>query len=103
MEPEKRIKDRTHHDHENFGVSSSPDLGLLPLFASVRSAPNSFGLWGPHMSDQTVPDAPTADYSGGREWTQRLLIFASVCVIAEIAWLTALAWATLSLARWLFF
>jgi hypothetical protein len=53
---------------------------------------------------ETVPDDPTAD-SGSREWTQRFLNFGclSGCAIAEIAWLTALAWATLSLARWLFF
>ena len=53
---------------------------------------------------ETVPDGPTAD-SGSREWTQRFLdfCFLSVCVIAEIAWLTMLAWATLSLTRWLFF
>jgi hypothetical protein len=58
------------------------------------------------MSDQaeTVPDGPTAD-SGSREWTERFLIFGflSVCAIVEIAWLTVLAWATLSLTRWLFF
>jgi len=53
---------------------------------------------------ETVSDGPTADSVSG-EWTQRFLDFAflSVCLIAEIAWLTALAWATLSLARWLFF
>ena len=53
---------------------------------------------------ETVPDGPTADL-GSREWTQRFLIFGflSVCAIAEIAWLTVLAWATLSLTRWLFF
>ena len=68
------------------------------------------------MSDPTekVPDRPTADFgspdgptadSGSREWTPRFLIFGflSVCVIVEIAWLTMLAWATLSLAHWLFF
>ena len=51
----------------------------------------------------SVPDAPTAD-SGSGEWTQRFLIFGflSVCAIAEIAWLIMLAWATLSLTRWLF-
>jgi hypothetical protein len=51
-----------------------------------------------------VPDGPTAN-SVSREWTQRFFIFAflSVCVIAMVAWLTALAWVTLSLARWLFF
>ena len=58
------------------------------------------------MSDQaeTVPDGPIAD-SGSRGWTQRFLIFGflSVCAIVEIAWLTVLAWATLSLTRWLFF
>jgi hypothetical protein len=47
------------------------------------------------MSDQTVtvPGAPTAD-SG----SERFLIFgfSSVCVIAEIAWLTALAWDLIS-------
>ena len=49
------------------------------------------------------PDGPTAD-SGRREWTQRFLdfCFLSVCAIAEIAWLIMLAWATLSLALWLF-
>ena len=49
------------------------------------------------------PDDPTAD-SGSRGWTQRFLnfVFLSVCAIAEIAWLTVLAWATLSFARWLF-
>ena len=53
---------------------------------------------------ETVPDAPTAD-SGSREWTQRFLSFGflGVGVIAEIAWLTMLAWATLSFTRWLFF
>jgi hypothetical protein len=52
---------------------------------------------------ETVPDGPTAD-SGSREWTQRFLnfVFLSVCAIAEIAWLTVLAWVTLSFARWLF-
>jgi len=67
------------------------------------------------MSDptETVPDGPTADSGSpddptadsGREWAQRILNFGclSVFAIAEIAWLTALAWATLSLARWLFF
>ena len=43
--------------------------------------------------------------SGSREWTQRFLEFGfwSVFAIAEIAWLIVLAWATLSLAHWLFF
>ena len=43
--------------------------------------------------------------SGSRERTQRFLIFGffCVCAIAEIAWLIMLAWATLSLTRWLFF
>jgi hypothetical protein len=54
------------------------------------------------MSDptETVPDGPIAD-SGSREWTQRFLIFGflSVCAIAQIAWLTMLAWVTLSLTR----
>ena len=54
------------------------------------------------MSEQTetVPDGPTADTG-----SERFLIFgfSSVCAIAEIAWLTALAWATISLTRWLFF
>ena len=49
-----------------------------------------------HMSDhtETVLDGPTAD-SGSEEWTQRFLNFGflSVCAIAEIAWLTVLAWA----------
>ena len=57
------------------------------------------------MSDltETVPDGPIANL-GSREWTQRFLIFGffSVCAIVEIAWLTVLAWATLSLTRWLF-
>jgi len=50
---------------------------------------------------ETVPDGPTAD-SGNREWTQRFLnfVFLRVCAIAEIAWLTVLAWA---LKRWLFY
>ena len=52
---------------------------------------------------ETVPDGPTAE-SGSREWTQRFLSFGllSVYAIAEIAWLIVLAWAMLSLARWLF-
>ena len=52
---------------------------------------------------ESVPDDPTAD--SGREWAQRFLNFGclSLFAIVEIAWLTALAWATLSLARWLFF
>jgi hypothetical protein len=43
---------------------------------------------------ESRPDAPTAD-SGSEEWTQRFLNFGflSVCAIAEIAWLTVLAWA----------
>ena len=53
---------------------------------------------------ETLPDAPIAD-SGSREWPQRFLKFGfwSVFAIAEIAWLTMLAWATFSLTRWLFF
>jgi hypothetical protein len=49
---------------------------------------------------ETVPDDPTAD-SCSEEWTQRFLNFGFliVCAIAEIAWLTVLAWA---LKRWLF-
>ena len=41
-----------------------------------------------------IPDAPTADL-GSEEWPQRFLDFGflSVCAIAEIAWLTVLAWA----------
>jgi hypothetical protein len=58
------------------------------------------------MSNPTeaVPDGPIAD-SVSREWAQWFLNFGflSVCAITEIAWITALAWATLSLARWLFF
>jgi hypothetical protein len=52
---------------------------------------------------ETIPDDLTAD-SGSREWAQRFLNlgFLSVCAIPEIAWLTVLAWATLSFARWLF-
>jgi hypothetical protein len=52
---------------------------------------------------ETLPDGPTAD-SGRREWTPRFhdFCFLSVCAIAEIAWLIVLAWATLSLALWLF-
>ena len=52
---------------------------------------------------ETVSDGPAADSVSG-EWTQRFLDFGflSVCAIAEIVWITALAWATLSLARWLF-
>ena len=52
---------------------------------------------------ETVRDGPTAD-SGSRERTQRFLdfCFLSVYAIAEIAWLIVLAWAMLSLARWLF-
>ena len=54
-------------------------------------------------ADLGSPDGPTADL-GRREWTQRFLdfCFLSVCAIAEIAWLIMLAWATLSLALWLF-
>jgi hypothetical protein len=49
---------------------------------------------------ETVPDGPTAD-SGSRKWTQRFLNFGflSACAIVEIAWLTVLAWATLSLTK----
>ena len=55
-------------------------------------------------ADSGSPDGPTAD-SGSREWTHRFLKFGfwSAFAIAEIAWLTMLAWATLSLAHWLFF
>jgi hypothetical protein len=45
MEPEKRIKDRAHHDHENFGVSLFPDLGwrlFLPACVQ-RLIPKSMG------------------------------------------------------------
>ena len=54
-------------------------------------------------ADSGSPDDPTAD-SGSTEWTQRFLNFGclSGCAIAEIAWLTVLAWAALSFARWLF-
>ena len=114
MEPEKRIKDRAHTRPMRLWRQLTP-TGLTPLFVRPLTAPNlqpghssacvqrlipkSMGL---HMSDQTVPDALTD--SGGREGTRFLIFgFSSVCVIAEIAWLTALAWATLSLARWLFF
>jgi len=72
-----------------------------------------------HMSDPTesVPGGPTSPESqtvlqtdgptagsGRGEWTQRFLRFglSIVCAIAEIAWLTVLAWATLSLMHWLF-
>jgi hypothetical protein len=41
---------------------------------------------------ETVPDGPTADTGSERFLT---FGFLSVCTIAEIAWLTALAWATL--------
>jgi len=56
------------------------------------------------MSDPTesVPEGPTAD-SGGRAPRFLNFGFLSGCAILEIAWLIALAWATLSLARWLFF
>jgi hypothetical protein len=53
-----------------------------------------------YLSDQTetVPDGPTTD-SGSDLF--HILGFSSVCAIAEIAWLTALAWATLSLLAFL--
>jgi hypothetical protein len=47
---------------------------------------------------ETVPDGPTADTGSERFLT---FGFLSVCAIAEIAWLTALAWATLSLLAFL--
>ena len=47
---------------------------------------------------EAVPDGPTADTGSERFLT---FGFLSVCAIAEIAWLTALAWATLSLLAFL--
>jgi hypothetical protein len=55
------------------------------------------------LPTQAVPmiQLPTQAVEGGRSGFL-IFFFLSVCAIAEIAWLTVLAWATLSFARWLF-